>query len=129
MDGVIEGSFLGALPEQSEVAAALERSLRQAESYEDFLDRIRIFAQEQMFLIGTRILSGTLSAEQAGEAFARPPDTLIPSPPPALESPFPRLHRPVTGQQTPTLGPGKLAGRQRTPSPASHSPVAFSLQP
>src|SRR5439155_14951691 len=67
MDAVIDPSFFGALPEESELAAALERSLRQSESYEDLLDRIRIFAQEQMFLIGTRILSGTLSAEQAGE--------------------------------------------------------------
>ena len=30
-----------------------------------------------MFLIGTRILSGTVSAEQAGEAFARLADSLI----------------------------------------------------
>ena len=30
-----------------------------------------MFGQEQMFLIGARILSGTVSAEQAGEAFAR----------------------------------------------------------
>src|SRR5207248_8573414 len=40
MDAVIDPSFFGALPEQSELAAALERSLRQSESYEDFLDRI-----------------------------------------------------------------------------------------
>ena len=33
--------------------------------------------QEQMFLIGTRILSGTVSAEQAGEAFARLADVLV----------------------------------------------------
>ena len=52
MDAVIDPSFFGALPEDAELAAALDRSLRQAKSYEDFLDRIRIFAQEQMFLIG-----------------------------------------------------------------------------
>ena len=67
----------GALPEEAELALGLNRSLQQAGSYEDFLDRIRIFAQEHMFLVGTRILSGTVSAEQAGEAFARLADTLI----------------------------------------------------
>src|SRR5260221_11349712 len=72
MDAVIDPSFFGALPEQSELAAALERSLRQAESYEDFLDRIRIFAQEEMFLIGTRSLSGTLSADEAAPAASSP---------------------------------------------------------
>ena len=49
----------------------------EARSYEDFLDRLRMFAQEQMFLIGARILSGTVSAEQAGEAFARLADVLV----------------------------------------------------
>ena len=77
MDAVIDPSFFGALPEDAELAAGLDRSLLQSASYEDFLDRVRIFAQEQMFLIGTRILSGTVSAEQAGEAFARLADVLI----------------------------------------------------
>src|SRR5262249_5049598 len=35
MDAVIDPSFFGALPEETELAAALERSLRQAGSYED----------------------------------------------------------------------------------------------
>jgi glutamate-ammonia-ligase adenylyltransferase len=116
MDAVIDPSFFGALPEQSELAAALERSLRQSESYEDFLDRIRIFAQEQMFLIGTRILSGTLSAEQAGEAFARLADTLIRSLHRVIEDQFARLHGRVTGQQTAILALGKLGGREMTAS-------------
>ncbi len=46
----------------------LTRSLDQSISYEDMLDRLRLFGQEHMFLIGVRILSGTVSAEQAGEA-------------------------------------------------------------
>src|SRR5207302_10123827 len=54
MDAVIDPSFFGALPDGSALALGLERSLRQARTYEDFLDRIRIFAQEQMFLVGTR---------------------------------------------------------------------------
>ena len=49
----------------------------EAQSYEDFLDRLRMFGLEQMFLVGARILSGTVSAEQAGEAFARLADVVI----------------------------------------------------
>ncbi len=38
----------------------------------------RLFGQEHMFRIGVRrILSGTVSAEQAGEAFARLADVII----------------------------------------------------
>src|SRR5262249_56771014 len=117
MDAVIDPSFFGALPEETEFAAAVERSLGQAGSYEDFLDRIRIFAQEQMFLIGTRILSGTVSAEQAGEAFARLADALIRSLHRAIEEHFAGLHGRIAGQQTAILALGELGGRAGTGGP------------
>ena len=62
MDAVLEPSFFGALPDEAELGAELTAPIKQAHSYEDFLDRIRMFGQEQMFLIGARILSGTVSA-------------------------------------------------------------------
>ena len=52
-----------------------------------------------MFLIGTRILSGTVSAEQAGEAFARLADVLIRSLHRAVEDNFAKLHGRVQGQE------------------------------
>jgi glutamate-ammonia-ligase adenylyltransferase len=116
MDAVIDPSFFGALPEEEELRAVLDRSLVQSGSYEDFLDRIRIFAQEQMFLIGTRILSGTVSAEQAGEAFARLADMLIRSLHRAIENEFARLHGRLKGQEMAILALGKLGGREMTAS-------------
>ena len=80
----------------------LDRSLQQAGSYEDFLDRIRIFAQEHMFLIGTRILSGTVSAEQAGEAFARLADMLIRSLHRAVEDEFVKQHGRIAVRRPPS---------------------------
>ena len=114
MDAVIDPSFFGALPEEAELAAGLDRSLGQAGSYEDFLDRIRIFAQEQLFLIGTRILSGTASAEQAGEAFARLADVLIRSLHRTIEENFARTYGRVAEQETAILALGKLGGREMT---------------
>jgi glutamate-ammonia-ligase adenylyltransferase len=116
MDAVIDPSFFGALPEEAELNLVLDRSLKQAGSYEDFLDRIRIFAQEQMFLIGTRILSGTLSAEQAGEAFARLADMLIRLLHRAVEEDFASRHGRVSEQQAAILALGKLGGRETTAS-------------
>jgi len=116
MDALIDPSFFGALPEDAELAAGLMRSLQQSESYEDFLDRIRIFAQEQIFLIGTRILSGTVSAEQAGEAFARLADVLIRSLHHAIEVNFAAAHGRMSGQETAILALGKLGGREMTAS-------------
>jgi glutamate-ammonia-ligase adenylyltransferase len=114
MDAVIDPSFFGALPEEAELTASLGRSLGQAASYEDFLDRNRIFAQEHMFLIGTRILSGTVSAEQAGEAFARLADVLIRSLHRAIEQNFATLHGRIAGQETAILALGNLGGREMT---------------
>src|SRR5258705_477933 len=114
MDAVIDPSFFGALPEEADLALGLNRSLQQAGSDEDFLDRIRIFAQEPMFLVGTRILSGTVSAEQAGEAFARLADTLIRSLHRAVDAEFVKQHGRVRGQETAILALGKLGGREMT---------------
>jgi glutamate-ammonia-ligase adenylyltransferase len=112
MDAVVDPSFFGALPEESELAAGLERLLADAGSYEDFLDRIRIFGQEHMFLIGTRILSGTVSAEQAGDAFARIADVLIRALDRATAERFAELHGRLPEQATAILALGKLGGRE-----------------
>ncbi len=129
MDAVVDPSFFGALPEESEIAAGLERSLQQAQSYEDFLDRNRIFAQEQMFLIGTRILSGTVSAEQAGEAFARLADVLTRSLHRAVEEQFAALHGRIAGQETAVLALGKLGGREMTASSDLDMIVVYDFDP
>jgi len=129
MDAVVDPSFFGALPEESEIAASLDRSLQQAQSYEDFLDRNRIFAQEQMFLIGTRILSGTVSAEQAGEAFARLADVLTRSLHRAVEEQFAGLYGRIPGQETAVLALGKLGGREMTASSDLDMIVVYDFDP
>src|SRR3984893_16286690 len=69
MDGLIDPRFFGAMPDQREFSARLAATLVDANSYEEFLDRLRLFGQESLFLIGARILSGTVSAQQASVAF------------------------------------------------------------
>jgi glutamate-ammonia-ligase adenylyltransferase len=114
MDGLIDPAFFGALPDAGKLTAQLGRSLAQSGSYEDFLDRARMFGQEQMMLIGARILSGTVSAEQAGEAFARLADVLIAALHRAVEEAFAATHGRLAGQQTAVLAMGKLGGREMT---------------
>jgi glutamate-ammonia-ligase adenylyltransferase len=103
MDGLIEPSFFGALPDAEKLAAELSGSLAQATSYEDLLDRARQFGQEHMFLIGARILSGTVSAEQAGEAFARLADVLIRAVHTAVQENFIRAYGRIKDQQSVVL--------------------------
>jgi len=114
MDALIEPSFFGALPDAEKLAAELTGSLAQARSYEDLLDRARAFGQEQMFLIGARILSGTVSAEQAGEAFARLADVIVRAVHRAVEDNFAAAHGRLRAQQSAVLALGKLGGREMT---------------
>ena len=114
MDALIEPSFFGALPDADKLAAGFTASLREARTYEDLLDRARQFGQEQMFLIGARILSGTVSAEQAGEAFARLADVIIRAVHRAVEENFAAKHGRLRGQESAVLALGKLGGREMT---------------
>ena len=77
MDALVDPSFFGALPDEAELGRRLDAALAQSRYDEDLLERIRMFGLEYMFLIGVRILSGTVTARQAGEAFARLADAVI----------------------------------------------------
>ena len=55
MDGLIDPRFFGAMPDQRELSMRLAATLADANAYEEFLDRLRLFGQESLFLIGTRI--------------------------------------------------------------------------
>ena len=59
----------GAAPHRSHGVVAMRWQAftagKDAATYEEFLDRLRLFGQESLFLIGTRILSGTVTAQQA----------------------------------------------------------------
>jgi [glutamine synthetase] adenylyltransferase / [glutamine synthetase]-adenylyl-L-tyrosine phosphorylase len=116
MDTLIDPAFFGALPEGGQLDAYLTRSLEQAASFEDYLDRARLFRQEQLFLIGTRIISGTVSAQQAGEAFARLAEVLICMLHKAVGQRFEEAHGRIRGGETAILAMGKLGGREMTAS-------------
>jgi glutamate-ammonia-ligase adenylyltransferase len=116
IDPLLEPGFFGALPDEAKLRAEWERAIGQTTSYEDFLDRIRMFGQEQMFLIGARILSETVSAEQAGGAFANLADVMIRALDRAVQENFAETHGCLPGQQTALLAMGKLGGREMTAS-------------
>jgi glutamate-ammonia-ligase adenylyltransferase len=116
IDGLLDPEFFGALPDAQRLGARLTESLGEAGSYEDFLDRVRLFGQEHMFLIGTRVLSGTVSARQAGEAFADLADVVIRSMHGAVISQFAAIYGRLAGQASAVIAMGKLGGREMTAS-------------
>ncbi|MFC3165036.1 bifunctional [glutamine synthetase] adenylyltransferase/[glutamine synthetase]-adenylyl-L-tyrosine phosphorylase [Ciceribacter thiooxidans] len=68
-DGMLDPSLMVQLPTRDYLAGRLESFLAGARHYEDLLDRLRIFAAEHRFLIGIRLLTGTIGGMQAGRAF------------------------------------------------------------
>jgi glutamate-ammonia-ligase adenylyltransferase len=116
MDGLIDPRFFGAMPDQRELSARLAATLRDAHSYEEFLDRLRLFGQESLFLIGTRILSGTVSAQQASIAFADVAEGIVDTVHDLVTDQFAAQHGRIKGQATAILAMGRLGSREMTAS-------------
>jgi [glutamine synthetase] adenylyltransferase / [glutamine synthetase]-adenylyl-L-tyrosine phosphorylase len=116
IDPLIDPTFFGALPDAKRLEAELARTIGEARTHEDVLDAVRLFGQEHMFLIGARILSGSLSAEQGGDAFATLADVLIRAVHARVEADFAGVHGRVRGQQTAILALGRLGAREMTAS-------------
>jgi glutamate-ammonia-ligase adenylyltransferase len=116
IDPLIDPSFFGALPNAQRLEAALTPALSEAGSYEEMLDTIRSFGQEQMFLIGAHILSGSVSAEQAGEAFAGLADVLVRAIAGRVADDFVARHGRIRGQEIAILALGRLGAREMTAS-------------
>jgi glutamate-ammonia-ligase adenylyltransferase len=116
MDGLIDPRFFGAMPDQRELSARLAATLAEADSYEEFLDRLRLFGQESLFLIGTRILSGTVSAPQASVAFADVAEGIVSTLHGLVTDQFATQHGRIQGQETAILAMGKLGSREMTAS-------------
>ena len=116
MDGLIDPRFFGAMPDQRELSQRLAATLKDASSYEEFLDRLRLFGQESLFLIGTRILSGTVSAQQASTAFADVAEGIVNTVHRLVAERFAEQHGRIKGQETAIIAMGRLGSREMTAS-------------
>jgi len=114
MDGLIDPRFFGAMPDRRELSARLAATLEDAGSYEEFLDRLRLFGRESLFLIGTRILSGTVSAQQASIAFADVAEGIVQTVHGLVSEQFAAQYGRIKGQETAILAMGRLGSREMT---------------
>lgn len=116
LDALMEPAFFDVVPDQADLDRRLAESFDEARDYEDLLDRARIFGQEQSFLIGVRILTGTLSAAQAGQAYAALAEVVVRRLLVAVEEELARAHGRVAGGVAAVVALGKLGGREMTAS-------------
>ncbi|WP_428687031.1 bifunctional [glutamine synthetase] adenylyltransferase/[glutamine synthetase]-adenylyl-L-tyrosine phosphorylase [Roseibium sp.] len=114
LDAVLDPAFFGAMPSVEEFRKGLDRTLAQARFYEEALDRARIFAQEQQFLIGLRLISDTLSADRVGFALARLAEVVVNRILTQVIGHVGEANGVVPGGNVAVLAMGKLGGREMT---------------
>ena len=114
IDPLVDPRFFGPLPDEARLEADLARALEDARGYEAVLDAIRLFGQEHMFLIGARILSGSISAEQAGELFAQLADILLRAVQQKAEDDFATTHGRIGRAESAIVALGRLGAREMT---------------
>ena len=114
LDAVLDPGFFGAVPTPAKLKDLVAAALAEATDYQDALDRARIVGREQAFLIGVRVISGTLSARQAGAAYADLAETLIETLADRVEQELVRSHGRLPRGQAAMLALGKLGGREMT---------------
>jgi glutamate-ammonia-ligase adenylyltransferase len=113
-DGLLDPGLMAELPNKAYLAMRLDAFMQGADLHEERLDRLRIFAAEQKFLIGVRLLTGAIDAVRAGKAFSDLADLTIGAALDAVVSEFAVRHGKVAGGQVAILGMGKLGSRELT---------------
>ncbi|EHH13846.1 bifunctional [glutamine synthetase] adenylyltransferase/[glutamine synthetase]-adenylyl-L-tyrosine phosphorylase [Mesorhizobium amorphae] len=113
-DGLLDPALLNELPNRAYLSARLAAFTEGDRAYEDVLDRLRIFASEQKFLIGVRLLAGSISASRAGRAFSDLADLTIDAALQAVRAEFALRHGRIAGGTVSLLGMGKLGSRELT---------------
>jgi glutamate-ammonia-ligase adenylyltransferase len=116
MDALIDPAFADDVNRREVLVAKVDAFLGDARDYQEVIDRARIIGQEQQFLIAAGLLSGTVSAQRAGEQFAALAETLLRKLFAAVRSEFEKRHGTVPGAAVALLGFGKMASREMTMS-------------
>ncbi len=116
LEAVLEPGFFGPLPGRAQIEAAANELLPPDLSLEEAMDRARVLGREQQFRVGVRVLSDTVSAEDAGLGFANIADVLIGKLLAASLRDMEARHGAVHGGRVAVIAMGKLGGREMTAS-------------
>jgi glutamate-ammonia-ligase adenylyltransferase len=114
LDAVLDPGFFGSLPDADALARIVDAEIAAAADYQEALDRARIVGSEQAFLIGVRVLSGTITAAQAGGAYAALAEHLIAALQRQVERELVSQSGHVAGGAAVVVAMGKLGGREMT---------------
>jgi glutamate-ammonia-ligase adenylyltransferase len=113
-DGMLDPALMTDIPTRDYLGHRMQGFLAPARHYEDILDRLRIFAAEQRFLIGVRLLTGAIRGEVAGRAFTHLADLVIEAAVKAVLAEMEAAHGVYPGGRVAVIGMGKLGSFELT---------------
>jgi len=114
LDAVLDPGFFGNLVDRTHLEAMIAAELEGSHDFQSALDGARLVANEQQFLIGVRVLTGTITAAQAGGAYALLAECMIAAMQAKVEAELVRAHGRVPGGAAAVIAMGKLGGREMT---------------
>ena len=115
-DGMLDPMFFERLPKSDELQERLDIFVSEANSYEDFLDRLRIFAAEQRFLVGVRLLTSNIDAETMGSALSHLADMLLSKALDAATAEVVQKHGVIASGRMTLIAMGRLGSCEMTAS-------------
>lgn len=113
-DGMLDPSLMAELPTRDYLAERLKSFLAPARHYEETLDLLRIFASEQRFLIGIRLLTGAIGGAMAARAFTYLADLIVEAAHEAVMKEIRAAHGEYPGGRVAVVGMGKLGSFELT---------------
>jgi [glutamine synthetase] adenylyltransferase / [glutamine synthetase]-adenylyl-L-tyrosine phosphorylase len=114
LEAVLDRNFFGALPTLAELQENLAPLLVAHPGFEDIIDQLRIFVREQMFRVGVRILSETVTAEEAGQAYSNIADIAIQALHLAVTAEIEKSHGTFASGKSAVVALGKWGGKEMT---------------
>ena len=116
LDAVIDPQTFETLPEAGSFDRLIHEEVDDCDDFEDMLDGLRIVGSEQSFLLGVRVLSGSMNAVQAGEGYAVLAERLIDVTLERVGQELEKTHGKIEGGSAAVIAMGKLGGRELTAS-------------
>ncbi len=113
-DGMLDPAFFSGVPTKEELRVRLDAFLGEARAYEETLDRLRIFASEQRFLIGVRLLTGNLEPVRAGHAYSDLAELILENALMEARVELADKHGVIEGAEICVIGLGRLGSREMT---------------
>jgi [glutamine synthetase] adenylyltransferase / [glutamine synthetase]-adenylyl-L-tyrosine phosphorylase len=128
LDAVLDPRTL-ATPSAAELDDIIAAELALATDFQQVLDHARIVGSEQIFLVGVRVLTGSINASQAGGAYALLAERMIAGLQREVERELATSHGLVPGGNAAVVAMGKLGGREMTAASDLDLIVVYEFPP